>query len=101
MANHNVFGAEATLSSRAGEFRYYRLNKLAELGLGDVQHLPVSIKVLLESCLRNLDNFQVNEQDVQRLAAWNAAKPNPVELPFKVARVILQDFTGVPAVVDL
>ena len=101
MATNNPFGAEAKLSTPSGDVRYYRLNKLAELGIGDVHHLPVSIKVLLESCLRNLDNFQVNEQDVRRLAEWNAAKPNPVELPFKVARVILQDFTGVPAVVDL
>jgi len=101
MANSNVFGAEAKLSTPAGDFRYFRLNQLSKIGLGDVAQLPVSIKVLLESCLRNLDNFQVNEQDVKRLAAWNAEKPTPVELPFKVARVILQDFTGVPAVVDL
>jgi aconitate hydratase len=101
MATHNIFGAQALLSTPTGDLRYYRLNKLAELGLGDIQHLPVSIKVLLESCLRNLDNFQVSEQDVRGLAKWNALRPNPVELPFKVARVILQDFTGVPAVVDL
>ena len=101
MANANAFAADAKISSQAGEFKYFRLNKLSELGLGDVAHLPISIKVLLESCLRNFDNFQVNEQDVKRLAGWNAAKPNAVELPFKVARVILQDFTGVPAVVDL
>jgi aconitate hydratase len=101
MATNHSFGAEAKLSTPSGDVRYYRLNKLSELGIGDVHHLPISIKVLLESCLRNLDNFQVNEHDVTRLANWNAARPNPVELPFKVARVILQDFTGVPAVVDL
>jgi aconitate hydratase len=101
MANSNVFGAEAKISTQAGNLRYFRLDRLSEMGLGDVAELPVSIKVLLESCLRNFDNFQVNEQDVKRLAAWNAEKPSPVELPFKVARVILQDFTGVPAVVDL
>ncbi|HEY2587947.1 MAG TPA: aconitate hydratase AcnA [Tepidisphaeraceae bacterium] len=101
MATTNPFGAEATLSTLAGDVRYFQLDRLAKLGLGDVNHLPVSIKVLLESCLRNVDNFQVSEQDVQRLARWNAAKPEAVELPFKVARVILQDFTGVPAVVDL
>jgi aconitate hydratase len=101
MATNNPFGAEAKLSTPSGDLRIYRLNKLADLGIGDVNHLPISIKVLLESCLRNLDNFQVNEADVRRLAEWNAAKPNAVELPFKVARVILQDFTGVPAVVDL
>ena len=101
MATNNPFGAEAKLSTPHGDVRYYRLNKLRELGIGKVDQLPISIKVLLESCLRNVDNFQVNEQDVNRLAEWNAARPNPVELPFKVARVILQDFTGVPAVVDL
>jgi aconitate hydratase len=101
MATTNPFGAEATLSSQAGDLRYFSLERLAKLGLGDVNHLPVSLKVLLESCLRNVDNFQVSEPDVQRLAKWNAAKPEAVELPFKVARVILQDFTGVPAVVDL
>ena len=97
----NSFGAEATLSSRAGSVKYYSLNRLTELGIGDVASLPFSIKVLLESCLRNLDNFEVNEEDVKNLAAWNAQKVNAVELPFKPARVILQDFTGVPAVVDL
>ena len=97
----NLFGAEATLSSKAGEVRYFRLARLAELGLGNLDKLPFSIKVLLESCLRNADNFEVSEADVKGLAAWNARKPEAVELPFKPARVILQDFTGVPAVVDL
>jgi aconitate hydratase len=101
MATPHSFGAEKTLSTQGGTVRYFSLNRLAELGLGDINHLPVSIKVLLESCLRNVDNFVVSEQDVRGIAAWNAPRPNPVELPFKVARVILQDFTGVPAVVDL
>src|SRR3954469_25206498 len=97
----NPFGAEATISSKTGDLRYFRLNRLTEVGVGHVDKLPFSIKVLLESCLRNTDNFEVAEDDVKGLASWNAAKPNPVELPFKPARVILQDFTGVPAVVDL
>jgi aconitate hydratase len=95
------FGAVGKISTAAGDVRLFRLNRLSELGLGDIAHLPISIKVLLESCLRNLDNFQVAEKDVRALSAYNAAKPGQVELPFKVARVILQDFTGVPAVVDL
>jgi aconitate hydratase len=99
--NPNPFGAEATISSKGGDLRYFRLNKLVEAGIGHVDKLPFSIKVLLESCLRNFDNFEVAEDDVTGLAMWNAEKPNPVEVPFKVARVILQDFTGVPAVVDL
>ena len=97
----NPFGAEATISSKTGDLRYFRLNRLTELGIGHVDKLPFSIKVLLESCLRNTDNFEVAEDDVKGLAAWNAERPNPVEVPFKVARVVLQDFTGVPAVVDL
>ncbi|HEY0009464.1 MAG TPA: aconitate hydratase AcnA, partial [Tepidisphaeraceae bacterium] len=69
--------------------------------IGPLDKLPFSIKVLLESTLRNLDNFVVNEVDVSRLVNWNAKKPENHEVPFKVARVVLQDFTGVPCVVDL
>ena len=97
----NPFGAEAVLSSKLGDLKYFALKRLTESGIGHVDDLPFSIKVLLESCLRNTDNFEVTEEDVRTLAAWNAPKPKPVELPFKPARVILQDFTGVPAVVDL
>src|SRR5437667_11473541 len=97
----DAFGASATLSSKAGEVKVARLHRLAEQGLGDLDKLPFSIKVLLESCLRNLDNFEVSEEDVRRLAAWNPTKTTTAELPFKPARVILQDFTGVPCVVDL
>ncbi|MGA2441302.1 MAG: aconitate hydratase [Tepidisphaeraceae bacterium] len=100
-AKANPFGAESKLSTLAGDVSIFRLNRLAELKLGNVDRLPYSIKVLLESCLRNVDNFEVSEQDVRRLAAWNAAAVEPAELPFKPARVILQDFTGVPCVVDL
>src|SRR3954463_8482171 len=98
---NNPFGSEAKLSTKAGDVKIYSLEKLEQLGLGNLDKLPFSIKVLLESCLRNMDNFEVNEDDVKGLATWKAAKPNPVEVPFKPARVILQDFTGVPCVVDL
>jgi aconitate hydratase len=98
---NNPFGAESRLSSLAGDLKIFRLNRLAELKLGDIGRLPFSIKVLLESCLRNVDNFEVSEQDVRRLAAWKASGDDSAELPFKPARVILQDFTGVPCVVDL
>src|SRR4051812_42853533 len=102
MANtNNPFGSESTLSTKAGDVKIYRLNKLAELGVGNLDQLPISIKVLLESALRNMDDFEVTEEDVQGLANYNAEKVRAVELPFKPARVILQDFTGVPAVVDL
>ncbi len=95
------FGTRGTLNTAKGEATIYRLNKLTEKGVGHVDKLPFSIKVLLENALRNLDNFQVNEEAVQNLANWEAKAPKQVEIPFKPARVILQDFTGVACVVDL
>jgi aconitate hydratase len=98
----DAFGALDTLDAGQGPVSYYRLRALERAGLtGDLDRLPFSIKVLLESVLRNLDGELVTEPDVRRLAAWNAERPAEVELPFMPARVILQDFTGVPAVVDL
>ena len=98
----DVFGARATLSTSHGSYAIYRLDSLAKAGLAaGFERLPFSIKVLLEACLRNLDGELVTEDDVRRLAAWNAKAPAQVELPYMPARVILQDFTGVPAVVDL
>jgi aconitate hydratase len=101
MSTTNPFGSEAKLSTAAGDVKIYRLNKLTELGIGNLSTLPFSVKVLLESALRNMDNFAVTEADVKGIASWNATAVNAVELPFKPARVILQDFTGVPCVVDL
>ena len=101
MTSANPFGAESTLSTSAGSLKYYSLQKLAQDGIGDIQTLPFSIRVLLEACLRNVDGFIVSAYDVNNLANWNAAKPAEVEVPFKPGRVVLQDFTGVPAVVDL
>jgi len=101
MSNPNTFGAEATLSTSAGDVKYFRLRKLAADGIGDVDTLPYSIRVLLEACLRNVDGFVVSNDDVANLANWNAAAPAQVEVPFKPGRVVLQDFTGVPAIVDL
>src|SRR6266851_170859 len=96
------FGALDTLDAGQGPVSYYRLSALEREGLAKgLDHLPFSIKVLLESVLRNVDGELVTEPDVRRLAAWNALRPADVELPFMPARVILQDFTGVPAVVDL
>ncbi len=79
----------------------YRLSRLADQGLCVVERLPYSIRLLLESALRNCDGQTVTEEDVRNLASWTAAAPAQVEIPFKPARVVLQDFTGVPAVVDL
>lgn len=97
----NAFGSESKISTKAGEVTISRLDALTKAGVGDLSKLPFSIKVLLESTLRNVDNFIVNEEDVVRLVKYNPAAPLQVEVPFKVARVILQDFTGVPCVVDL
>ncbi len=97
----NPFGAEATLKTASGPLKIFRLNRLVDEGIGDVTTLPFSIRVLLESCLRNVDGFIVNEEDVRNLAEWDASDVKSVEIPFKPGRVVLQDFTGVPAVVDL
>ncbi len=97
----NPFGTPSTLSTKAGSVGVHRLDQLAGVDLGK---LPFSIKVLLESCLRNADGFEVTEADVQRLARWGTGddlQDGAGEVPFKPARVILQDFTGVPCVVDL
>ena len=95
------FGARDTLKTSVGNVGMYRLSKLQDAGIGNISGLPYSIRVLLESCLRNCDGYVVSEADVQALAKWEAASPAQVEIPFKPARVVLQDFTGVPCVVDL
>ncbi|XP_024521182.1 aconitate hydratase, cytoplasmic [Selaginella moellendorffii] len=81
-----------------GHGKYYSLPALND---PRVEKLPYSIKILLESCIRNCDNFQVTKEDVEKIIDWENTAPQQVEIAFKPARVILQDFTGVPAVVDL
>lgn len=95
------FDARDTFETGSGKAAIYRLSKLEDAGLTKVSALPFSIRVLLESVLRSCDGYQVTEQDVKNLAGWPGAAAAAVEVPFKPARVILQDFTGVPAVVDL
>jgi len=97
----DVFGARAPLLGASVPVYFYRLDTLEKSGFGAISRLPFSIKVLLEALLRQVDGFAVTAQDVARLAGWDARNPAEMELPFKPARVILQDFTGVPAVVDL
>ena len=101
MPNANPFNARKSLKTTAGEFTYYDIQELEKQGLGKVSRLPFSIKVLLEAMLRNLDGFVVTADDVSGLANWNAESPTETELPFMPGRVVLQDFTGVPCVVDL
>jgi len=95
------FGARDEFETGKGSAGIYRLSKLDELGLGNPSSLPYSIRILLEAVLRNCDGYVVTEEDVKELAKWNAAAPAKAEIPFKPSRVVLQDFTGVPAVVDL
>ncbi len=90
-----------TLTVDGNEYGYYRLQTLEDRGWTRIAELPFSIRVLLESVLRNCDGKAITETDVRNLAAWKADNVGEIEVPFKPARVILQDFTGVPAVVDL
>lgn len=78
----------------------YSLPKLEELGYGNVSKLPFTIRILLEAVMREFDGYMVTEGDIKKLAEYNASNPEG-EIPFKPSRVVLQDFTGVPAVVDL
>jgi aconitate hydratase len=98
----DAFGARGSFETGHGTATLYRLSTLEKAGLAPgLARLPFSIRVLLESVLRNVDGELVTEDDVRNLASWNAASPRDVELPYMPARVILQDFTGVPSVVDL
>ncbi len=98
-------GKEVTLSSfRLGsgkEVSYYSLPRLEKEGIGHASRLPFSIRIVLESVLRNVDGKAVTMDDVAALADWNAKEPSDCDVPFIVSRILMQDFTGVPAVVDL
>jgi aconitate hydratase len=96
MAQKDFFNARSTFDTGSGQATLYRLS-----ALGNIDRLPFSIKIMLESVLRNCDGYVVTEEDVKTLASYNAKAPAPVEIPFKLTRVVMQDFTGVPAVVDL
>ena len=99
---HDELGTLRALDRPDGSIcNFHSLPLLQERGYGDLSRLPVSIRVVLESLVRNCDGKTVTEQDVKSLANWNAASPSEVEIPFIVARIILQDFTGVPLLVDL
>ena len=93
--------SRSTLATSQGEMTYYRLGLLEEEGLVNLSALPFSIRVLVENALRNLDGYLVTEDDVMAAANWSPNSQSPKEFPFMPARVLMQDFTGVPAVVDL
>ncbi|MCC7193840.1 MAG: aconitate hydratase AcnA [Phycisphaeraceae bacterium] len=98
-SSNDPFKARASLATPLGPKTIFRLDALKSLG--SIDRLPYSIKVLLESCLRNLDGFIVTEENIRALAKYNAKNVGDVEIPFMPGRVVLQDFTGVPCVVDL
>src|SRR5919106_3223129 len=93
------FSARSTLQVGGREFEIFRLDALQDRF--DVARLPYSIKVLLENVLRLEDGTSVSAADVEAIASWDAAAEPSAEIPFQPARVLMQDFTGVPAVVDL
>ncbi len=102
MPSLNSFNARSTLSAGGKTYVYFDLKKASENGLGDISKLPMSLKVLLENLLRAEDGVAVKKADILAMTSWlvNRGK-NEVEINFSPARVLMQDFTGVPAVVDL
>lgn len=101
MAENNVFNSRTTFETGNGEAVVYRLDSLEKAGVADVSRLPISLRILLESLLRNYDGRVVTKEQIEALAKW---RPNAVpdqEIAFLPARVVLQDFTGVPGIVDL
>ena len=93
--------ARATLQTSTEALIYYRLPALEEAGLVKLARLPFSLRVLLENALRNIDGYLVTEDDVRMVTEWDPKDPPKREFPFMPSRVLMQDFTGVPAVVDL
>ena len=101
MAKIDPFGSHATLATRGGSVRYYRIDALARAGHGDVDRLPYTVRILLENVLRHHAAGLAADKDILALGSWDPDHLASGELPFLPARVVLQDFTGVPAIVDL
>src|SRR3989475_7628932 len=102
MNTHNLFGTLKSVDAGNGSpAQFYCLPELEKAGIGTVSQLPVSIRLVLESVLRNCDGRRVTEQNVRALANWKPKAARTEEIPFVVARIVLQDFTGVPLLVDL
>jgi aconitate hydratase len=100
--SHNLFNSRQTLTLSNGKSgHYYSLPALEQAGIGNISRLPVSIRIVLESVLRNFDDKKVSEQHVRQLANWQPTAARTEEIPFVVARIVLQDFTGVPLLADL
>ncbi|KAL1560783.1 Acyl CoA oxidase [Salvia divinorum] len=101
MASENAFKGIFTSLPKPGGGEFGKFYSLPALNDPRIDKLPYSIRILLESAIRNCDGFQVTKEDVEKIIDWEKTSPKLVEIPFKPARVLLQDFTGVPAVVDL
>ena len=97
----DTLNTRCTLTVGGRSYDYFSLAALESAGLGDISRLPYSLKVLLENLLRNLDGNVVKKEDINALANWRGTKNPKVDINYHPARVIMQDFTGVPAVVDL
>jgi len=100
--SHNLFGTLQEFDLGNGKRgKFYSLPALEKAGVGPISKLPVSIRLVLESVLRNCDGKKVHEANIKELANWKATETRMAEIPFVVARIVLQDFTGVPLLVDL
>jgi len=100
--SHNLFNSKLSFTLASGkQSTLYSLPALEKAGIGKISSLPVSIRIVLESVLRNCDDKKVTEQHVRELANWKPNAPRTGEIPFVVARIVLQDFTGVPLLADL
>jgi aconitate hydratase len=97
----DFFGTHSTIESGTGPVFFYSLEKLEKSGMAGISRLPYSVKILLESALRCCDDLTITTRDVETLASWRKSVSPEKEIPFKPGRVLLQDFTGVPALVDL
>ncbi|MBA4372735.1 MAG: aconitate hydratase AcnA [Thermodesulfovibrio sp.] len=100
--SHNLFNTlREFVPGQSGKGKYYSLPALEAAGFGKISRLPVSIRIVLESVLRNVDGIKITEEHVRQLAGWRPNAPRTAEVPFVVARILLQDFTGVPLLCDL
>src|ERR1044071_5931651 len=99
---HNLFNTLQNFSPAEGrQGQFYSLPQLEKEGVGPISRLPVSIRIVLESVLRNYDGGKIHEGKGRELANWKTIVERTEEIPFVVARIVLQDFTGVPLLVDL
>src|ERR1700742_486753 len=99
---HTLFDSQQTFTTTANRTgTFYSLPQLEKAEVGPISRLPISIRIVLESVLRNYDGKRISEENVRQLANWKPTEERTEEIPFVVARILLQDFTGVPLLVDL